>query len=125
MRRITGLVVGVTAAVMCWGGSAQAQGTAGCVAGKASTPQKVEGEVLKVDHGLDKLTVRGKDGAVHEFQVSKETLRDLKPGDKIEAQPARRPEVPLTRGLINGRPRPGRGSAGSWRTWPGPPRSRG
>ena len=94
MRRITALVVGVTAAVLCWGGSAQAQSTPGCVAGKASTPQKVEGEVLKVDHGLDKLTVRGKDGMVHEFQVSKETLRDLKPGDKIEANLRVAPKCP-------------------------------
>ena len=83
MRRITPLVVAVTAAALCWVGSAQAQSTPGCVAGKAATPQKVEGEVLKVDHALDKLTVRGKDGVVHEFQVSKDTLRDLKPGDKI------------------------------------------
>ena len=94
MRRITPLVVAVTAAALCWVGSAQAQSTPGCVAGKAATPQKVEGEVLKVDHGLDKLTVRGKDGVVHEFQVSKDTLRDLKPGDKIEASLRVAPKCP-------------------------------
>jgi len=94
MRRITPLVVAVTAAALCWVGSAQAQSTPGCVAGKAATPQKVEGEVLKVDHALDKLTVRGKDGVVHEFQVSKDTLRDLKAGDQIEASLRVAPKCP-------------------------------
>ena len=94
MRRIMGPVAAVTAAVLCWGGSALAQSVPGCVAGKSSTPQKVEGEVLKVDHGLDKLTVRGKDGVVHEFQVSKETLRDMKPGDQIEASLRVAPKCP-------------------------------
>ena len=94
MRRITPLVVAVTAAALCWVGSAQAQSTSGCVAGKAATPQKVEGEVLKVDHALDKLTVRGKDGVVHEFQVSKDTLRDLKAGDRIEASLRFAPKCP-------------------------------
>jgi Cu/Ag efflux protein CusF len=55
---------------------------------------KVEGEVLKVDAGLDKITVRGKDGMVHEFQVSKDTLRDLKTGDKIEASLRAAPKCP-------------------------------
>ncbi len=94
MRRFIGLAATVTAVVLCWGGSAQAQSKAGCVEGKASTPAKVEGEVLKVDHGLDKVTVRGKDGMVHEFQVSKDTLRDLKAGDKIEASLRAAPKCP-------------------------------
>lgn len=94
MRRITPLMVAVTVAALCGVGPAQAQSVSGCVAGKAATPQKVEGEVLKVDHGLDKLTVRGKDGVVHEFQVSKDTLRDLKAGDKIEASLRVAPKCP-------------------------------
>ena len=85
MGRFIGLVATLTAAVLCWGGAAQAQSKAGCVEGKMSTPAKVEGEVVKVDPGLDKVTVRDKDGMVHEFQVSKDTLRNLKAGDKIEA----------------------------------------
>lgn len=95
MRRSTGLVIGMTAALLLWSGSALAQGKAGCTAqGKMSTPQKVEGQVLKVDAGLDKITVRGKDGMVHEFQVSKETLRDLKAGDQIEASLREAPKCP-------------------------------
>jgi hypothetical protein len=31
--------------------------------------------------------VRGADGTTHEFQASKETLQDMKVGDKIAAKP--------------------------------------
>lgn len=94
MRRLIGPVAMVTAAALGWSAPVLAQSTPGCVAGKASTPQKVEGEVLKVDHGLDKVTVKGKDGTVHEFQVSKDTIRDLKAGDKIEAALRVAPKCP-------------------------------
>jgi hypothetical protein len=94
MRRLFGLGTAVTLAALCWSTPAQAQSTPGCVAGKAATPQKIEGEVLKVDHGLDKITVKGKDGVVHEFHVSKDTLRDLKAGDKIDASLRAAPKCP-------------------------------
>jgi Cu/Ag efflux protein CusF len=94
MRRFIRLVAAVTVAALCGSGPALAQTKAGCVEGKASTPAKVEGEVVKVDHGLDKVTVKGKDGMVHEFQVSKDTLRDLKAGDKIEASLRAAPKCP-------------------------------
>ena len=94
MKQFIGLVAAVTVAALGWGAPAQAQSTPGCVAGKAATPQKIEGEVLKVDHGLDKITVKGKDGVVHEFQVSKDTLRDLKAGDKIDASLRAAPKCP-------------------------------
>ncbi len=83
MHKTTGLAIGL--ALLISGGTALAQGKATCSQGKMSTPQKVVGEVLKVDPGLDKITVKETNGTVHEFQVSKETLRDLKPGDRIEA----------------------------------------
>jgi aconitase B len=95
MRGATGLVIGLAMVPLFWGSSALAQGKPACTAqGKVSTPQKVDGEVVKVDAGLDKVTVRGKDGAVHEFQVSKETLRDLKAGDHIEATLREAPKCP-------------------------------
>ena len=95
MRGATSLVVALAMVPLFWGGSARAQGKPGCTAqGKVSAPQKVDGEVLKVDAGLDKVTVRGKDGGVHEFQVSKETLRDLKAGDHIEAMLREAPKCP-------------------------------
>lgn len=53
---------------------------------KARAPEKVEGQVVKVDSAAGKVTVREKDGSTHEFQASKETLQDLKPGDRIEAK---------------------------------------
>jgi Cu/Ag efflux protein CusF len=49
-------------------------------------PQKVEGQVLRVDPKTDKVTIRDSGGTTHEFQASKETTKDLKPGDRIEAQ---------------------------------------
>ncbi len=94
MRGFIGLGAALAAVVLCWGGAAQAQSKVGCVEGKAATPQKIEGEVLKVDHGLDKVTVRGKDGMVHEFQVSKDTSRDLKAGDKLGATLRAAPKCP-------------------------------
>jgi hypothetical protein len=95
MRGTTGLVIALAMVPLFWGGSARAQGKPGCTAqGKVSTPQKVDGEVLKIDAGLDKVTVREKDGGVHEFQVSKETLRDLKAGDHIEATLREAPKCP-------------------------------
>lgn len=49
-------------------------------------PQLVEGQVLKVDAAGGTITVKGKDGTTHEFKASKETLNDMKPGDRIEAR---------------------------------------
>ena len=48
-------------------------------------PQKVEGQVMKVDPATNTITVRESSGAVHEFQGSRETIQDLKAGDRIEA----------------------------------------
>jgi Cu/Ag efflux protein CusF len=58
------------------------------------TPEKVEGQVLKVDTAQGKVTVREPDGTVHEFQASAETLKDLKVGDKIEARLREAPKCP-------------------------------
>jgi Cu/Ag efflux protein CusF len=53
---------------------------------KAATPEKVEGQVVRVDKKTDRVTVRDSAGATHEFQANKETTKDLKAGDKIEAR---------------------------------------
>jgi hypothetical protein len=53
---------------------------------KASAPQKVEGQVVRVDHTTNKVTVRDKSGTTHEFQANQETTKDMKPGDTIEAR---------------------------------------
>ena len=58
------------------------------------TPQKVEGEVVKVDAARNKLSVREADGKVHEFDASKETLQEFKVGDRIEANLREAPKCP-------------------------------
>jgi hypothetical protein len=53
---------------------------------KAGAPEKVEGQVVRVDHSTNKVTIRDKSGTTHEFQANKETTKDMKPGDQIEAR---------------------------------------
>lgn len=64
-------------------GHVQAQNKPDCPKGAA---ERVEGQVMKVDAAQGKVTVRGADGTTHEFQASKETLQDMKVGDKIAAK---------------------------------------
>lgn len=81
--------------LMLWSGPAFAQGKPACDSqGRVMTPQKVEGQVVKVDLAQNKVTVREADGTVHEFQASKETLQDLKAGDRIEANLREAPKCP-------------------------------
>lgn len=79
---------------MLWAGSAWAQTKAACTEGRVSTPQKVEGQVVKVDSAQKKVTVRDASGVMHEFQASPETLKDLKAGDRIEANLREAPKCP-------------------------------
>lgn len=53
---------------------------------KMTTPARVGGEVTKVDMAQGRVTVRGSDGTLHEFQASAETLKTLKVGGRVEAQ---------------------------------------
>jgi hypothetical protein len=80
IRVSAGLAVGI----MLWSGIVLAESKPGC--DKAGAPEKVEGQVVKVDMDQGKLTVRGSDGTTHEFQASKETLQDYKVGDTIKAK---------------------------------------
>jgi hypothetical protein len=84
-NRVLAIVVAGTA---MWTGAALGQATPkqGCDAAKAGAPQKVEGQVVSVDENQGKVVIKGNDGKTHEFQASKETIRDFKVGDKIEAQ---------------------------------------
>lgn len=85
MRQSQRIAAAVTVGVLFWIGSAPGQSKPACTQGKIPTPQKVVGQVVKVDAGLDKLTVREDNGTVHEFQASKDALREFKAGDHIEA----------------------------------------
>ena len=73
----------VTIALLSTGPAFGQQPKADC---KASTPEKVEGQVVRVDPATNKVTIRDKSGATHEFQTNKETTKDMKPGDQIEAR---------------------------------------
>lgn len=53
---------------------------------RAQAPEKVEGQVLAVDQNAGRVTIREKNGTTHEFQASRDTLQDMKPGDQIEAK---------------------------------------
>ncbi len=66
-------------------GLAFAQPKADCK-NKAQVPEKVEGQVTAVDQNSGRVTIREKNGSTHEFQANRETLQDMKPGDKIEAK---------------------------------------
>lgn len=95
MRLWPGVTAGLAVGLMLWTGSALAQGKPDCDAqGKMKTPQKVQGQVVKVDTAQGKVTVRESSGAVHEFQASAETLKDLKAGDKLEATLREAPKCP-------------------------------
>lgn len=53
---------------------------------RTQTPERVEGQVVAVDQTAGKVTIRDTKGTTHEFQANRETLQDLKPGDRIEAK---------------------------------------
>ncbi len=77
------LLAGIALSVMLWTGAALGQGPAGKCPG---TPEKVEGQVVKIDMDQGKVVVRETDGTTHEFQASKETLQEYKVGSRIEAK---------------------------------------
>jgi hypothetical protein len=83
LRLSAGLAVGL----MLWTGTALGQGRPACdQQAKMKTPERVEGEVTKVDVAQGRVTVRQSDGTIHEFRASTETLQDLKVGGRVEAK---------------------------------------
>jgi hypothetical protein len=86
MHKWPAVAAGLAMTLVLWSGFALAQTKPGCdQQGRVMTPQKVEGQVVKVDAAQNKLTVRQADGTVHEFQASPEAIQGFKPGDRIEA----------------------------------------
>ena len=51
---------------------------------RVKAPEKIDGHVVKVDPTKGMITVRNKDGSIHEFRGDAETLRDYNVGDNIE-----------------------------------------
>jgi hypothetical protein len=95
MHTWTRLLVASGATLVVMTDPALAQTKPPCDAqGRVMTKQKVDGQVVKIDAAQNRLTVREADGSVHEFQASKETLQDLKPGDRVEANLREAPKCP-------------------------------
>ena len=46
----------------------------------------VEGRVTEIDLENTRVTVQSRDGSVHQFKATSETLGDLKLGDRIQAK---------------------------------------
>lgn len=85
MQRWTVVVAALFVTVIVY--SAALQGKPACdQQARVMTPQKVEGQVVKVDPAQNKLSVREADGTMHEFKASRETLQEFKVGDRIEAK---------------------------------------
>jgi Cu/Ag efflux protein CusF len=80
------LCAGLTAStVLFLSGTAVGQSKpAGCE--NAGTPEKVEGQIIKIDVDQGKVTLRAPNGTTYEFQVSKETLQGYKVGEHIQAK---------------------------------------
>lgn len=53
---------------------------------RTQTPERVEGQVVAVDQNAGKVTIRDTKGGTHEFQASRETLQEMKAGDRVEAK---------------------------------------
>ena len=95
MHRWPAVAMGFTMTLVLWSGAAIGQTKPTCdQQGRVMTPQKVEGQVVKLDAAQNKITVREANGTTHEFQASKETLQDLKVGDRIDANLREAPKCP-------------------------------
>jgi len=87
MKMSRAILAGVAAAGMLSSGAAMGQAKPGCDPKvQASSPEKVAGEVVKVDQAAGKVTIKEADGKTHEFHADKDTLQNLKIGDRLEAK---------------------------------------
>ena len=81
------LSAAVAVGCLLWTGTALGQTRPACDRqAKMTTPERVGGEVTKVDMAQGRVTVRESDGTLHEFQASTETLKNLKVGGRVEAK---------------------------------------
>lgn len=85
MKTWTRAGVALAAPLLLWSGTALGQ-AANPPVHQGSTPRSVEGRVVRIDRTQGKVTIQAADGSKYEFQASKETLDDLKEGDRIEAR---------------------------------------
>jgi hypothetical protein len=85
MNRWMTLSSGIVAVALLSAGLAFGQQPKATNCDKARVPDKVEGQVVRVDPKTNKVTIRDQKGMTHEFQSNKETTQDMKAGDRIEA----------------------------------------
>src|ERR1700682_3405039 len=99
MKTFTLTAAGVAAAALAGGPAlAPAEPKANCqpsasARGNAAgpkAPEKIDGQVVKVDAAKGMITVRNKDGSMHEFKGYGEALKKYKPADNSELP--RRPD---------------------------------
>ena len=74
----------IAAPILLWSGVALGQ-SANPPAHQGATPGRWRVTSSR-SMGPGRVTIRAADGTVHEFEASKETLQDLKEGDRIEAR---------------------------------------
>ena len=86
MSRAKSLTAGVLATALLVSVPAFAQQTTKPKCDPSKAPQMIQGQVTRIDAAQNRITIRGNDGATHEFEASRETLQDYKVGDKIEAR---------------------------------------
>ena len=81
------LLAGLMAVGSMWSTSAMGQTKPPCnpQIAKGSTPERIAGQVVKVDHPTSRVTIKETNGKTYEFTADKETLQNLKVGDRLEA----------------------------------------
>jgi len=95
MHRWIRLSAGLAVGCLLWTGTALGEARPVCdPQGKVKTPERVGGDVTKVDMAQGRVTVRESDGTLHEFLASKETLQNVKVGGRVEAQLREAPKCP-------------------------------
>lgn len=87
MTTLAAVWVSLVAVAVLWTAAGAEQIKSVCEAQqkKVMSPEKVEGEVVKIDAANGKVTIREPDGKNYEFFASQETLRDLKEGERLHA----------------------------------------
>jgi len=85
MNRWVTFASGLVAVALLSAGMAFGQ-TKAAECDKSRVPDKVEGQVVRVDPNTSKVTIRDQKGVTHEFQANPDDAKDMKPGDRVEAK---------------------------------------
>jgi len=81
------VAIGLLAA--CLAGSpapAETSGQQSSECPKITAAERIDGTVTNIDQDRGTLTLLSSDGTIHKFQASRETLQELKVGEKIETK---------------------------------------